>query len=769
MNRLLISFVLVATTAMSGTAAAQADSQSDARREAIDEIVVTATKRGEQSLQDMPMAITALTEAKLQIIGADDMLDYLGLAPGISYRLTSATGSRDDIRGGRRLNIRGIESGPDGIPTVAFYLDDSPIPVMDPKLFDIARVEVLRGPQGTLYGANSMGGTVRVVTNKPVIDRFEYKGDTTVGFTPEGGEIFNLNGMVNLPIIEDKLALRLVLFNRSEGGFIDIVEKPALFTDAVGTTRSMEDQNDESSFGTRVALTWQPTDNLTITPTVFYQHIEIDGTAEYEPTTGDLLHRDCHVCGQPVAPFPQPAEEKRVAEFQENDFTLYSLEVAYDFGNIQIFSSTSLFDATLFTVDDFSKGFVRFGFPPDPFARGLQDIRTERFTQEIRLTGPIGDKFNFIVGAFYMDEDRLFLQDLPNDGNQWCTVALCGADLGESDSLFTGVETHDDQSTAVFGELTYSPNDALDITVGLRWFDTEQDQLIEFDGFFNGGFLRVVGVASASEISPKLQVAYHANEDIMYYGLVAKGFRPGGPTNLIPTVCADDLLLLGITEPLVQFEADTLWNYEAGVKSVFADNRFTVNATAFFMDWTDVQNGVRLACGFGFVGNVGSAESQGVEVEFSAYPTDNFNFSGSIGYVDAVFTETSTETGVTKGDKITNTPEFTASLLAQYLFPVADEYQGYIQASYQYTDEILDPTTSRGTPVRPSFSTVDLRFGVQHENWEIVLFVDNLTDVRGRLFESIQQAPNTLPFLADIVGVIRPRTFGVTLRFNGGD
>ena len=134
-----------------------------------------------------------------------------------------------------------------------------------------------------------------------------------------------------------------------------------------------------------------------------------------------------------------------------------------------------------------------------------------------------------------------------------------------------------------------------------------------------------------------------------------------------------------------------------------------------------------------------------------------------------MFTETSTETGVTKGDKITNTPEFTASLLAQYLFPVADEYQGYIQASYQYTDEILDPTTSRGTPVRPSFSTVDLRFGVQHENWEIVLFVDNLTDVRGRLFESIQQAPNTLPFLADIVGVIRPRTFGVTLRFNGGD
>lgn len=764
MKRLLISFVLVATAAISGTAVAQGDSTRT-----IDEIVVTATKRGEQSLQDMPMAITALTEEKLQIIGADDMLDYLGLAPGISYRLTSATGSRDDIRGGRRLNIRGIESGPDGIPTVAFYLDDSPIPVMDPKLFDIARVEILRGPQGTLFGANSMGGTVRIVTNKPVIDRFEYKADTTAGFTPEGGEIFHINGMVNLPLVEEKLALRLVLFNRSEGGFIDVVENPDFFTDAVGTTRSMEDQNDQSSFGTRVALTWQPTDNLTITPSVFFQHIEIDGTPEFEPTTGDLLHKDCHVCGQSVAPLPQPAEEKRVAEFQENDFTLFSLEIAYDFGNIQLFSSTSLFNSKLFTVDDFSKGFVRFELPPDPFIRGLQDIRTDRFTQELRLTGPIGDNFSWIAGVFFMDEDREFFQDIPNDGNQWCTVALCGADLGVTDSLFTGVEFHDDQSTAVFGEVTWSPNDVWDITAGLRWFDSDQEQLIEFDGFLNGGFLRVVGTASADEISPKLQVAYHANDDTMFYGLVAKGFRPGGPTNLIPTTCNDDLLLLGISEPPSQFESDTLWNYEAGIKSNFANNRLTVNATAFFMDWTDVQNGVRLACGFGFVGNVGSAESQGVEVEFTAYPTDNFNFSGSIGYVDATFTETSEEVGVTKGDKITNTPEFTASLLAQYLFPVADGFQGYLQGSYQYTDEILDPTTSRGTPVRPSFSTVDLRLGVQHENWEIVLFVDNLTDERGVLVSSINQAPNTLPFLADTLAVIRPRTFGVTLRIYGGD
>ena len=764
MNRLLISFVLVATAAMSGTAAAQGESTRS-----IDEIVVTASKRGEQSLQDMPMAITALTEQKLQILGADDLLDYLGLAPGIGFRVFTATGSRDDIRGGRRLNIRGIESGPDGIPTTAFYLDDTPVPVMDPRLFDIARVEVLRGPQGTLFGANSMGGTVRVVTNKPQIDRFEYKADTTVGFTPEGGEIFHINGMLNVPLVEEKLALRGVIFNRYEGGFVDIVENPAFFTEAVGTTRSMEDQNDERAFGTRVALTWQATDNLTITPSVFYQDIQIDETGEWEETTGDLQHNDCSNCGQDTSPAPEPTNDQRLAEYQENDFVLYSLEIAYDFGNIELFSSTSYFDSHLFSIDDFSKGFVRRGQPPDNFVRGLQDIRTERLVQEIRLTGPIGDKFNWIAGVFYMDETREFYQDLPNDGLQWCTVALCGQDLGETDSLFTGVEFHDDQSTAVFGEVTYSPNDAWEITAGLRWFDSEQDQLIEFDGWLNGGFLRVIGTASATEISPKLQVAYHANEDMMFYGLMAKGFRPGGPTNLIPVSCLADLAKLGIGTPLSQFEADTLWNYELGVKSAFADDRLTVNATAFFMDWTDVQNGVRLDCGFGFVGNVGSAESQGAELEFTAYPTDNFSFSGSIGYTDAVFTETSTETRVTKGDKITNTPEYTASLLANYQFPIGDRFQGYVQGSYVYTDEILDPVGSRGTPVRPSFSTVDLRLGVQHENWEVVLFVDNLTDERGVLKKNINQAPNVLPFVADNIIVIRPRTFGITLRFNGGD
>jgi outer membrane receptor protein involved in Fe transport len=250
----------------------------------------------------------------------------------------------------------------------------------------------------------------------------------------------------------------------------------------------------------------------------------------------------------------------------------------------------------------------------------------------------------------------------------------------------------------------------------------------------------------------------------MLYGLATKGFRPGGPTNLVPAdACADDLAALGLSEPLSEFDPDTLWNYEVGVKSLMANGRLMVNAAAYFIDWTDVQQAVRLACGFGFVGNVGAAESKGVEIDFSAQPTDNLSIFGSFGYTDAEFTETSAEVGVTAGDRITNTPEITASVSAAYYFQLSDQYQSYIQGSYRYTDEIIDDTTCCGTPIRPSYSTVDLRLGVRrNDNWEAILFVDNVTDERGYLAVSLYQ-----PFALDQVSVIRPRTYGITLRYSG--
>jgi len=541
--------------------------------------------------------------------------------------------------------------------------------------------------------------------------------------------------MVNVPLGET-LALRAIGYYRKDGGFIDNVGVGGVpeFADII----TAKNVNDETVEGARLAFTWQPTDRLRITPSVYYQTIRIDATSEYEPDTGDLQFFD-----------------RRVPEKQENKFTLVNVELEYNFGNgIDFFTSMAFFDVSIVTRDDFTKFLHRFGLPPDPLQSGFQDISTERFTWEARLSGQFGDSFNWIAGVFYMDEDRLFLQHLPNEGLQWL--------LPPEASLFTGVQTNNDERLSVFGELTWMINDYWEVTGGLRWFDNTQDQLADFYGFFNGGPSSVYGESSESDVSPKLQLSYRPNSDNMIYGTVAKGFRPGGPTNLVPAnACGADLEALGLGEPKSQFDADTLWNYEAGYKGTLNNGRLTLNAAAFFMDWTDVQQAVRLNCGFGFVGNVGAAESKGLELEFTAAVTDNFTLIGSGGYTDAKFTETSEEVGVTEGDRIGNVAKYSAALSGMYQWTVSDSFDAYVNASMIYTSNKLDPQ-SQGIPVLPGYTTFDLRFGVQKASWEIVLWGKNLSDERGLMTYSINQ-----PTGLDGVNVIRPREFGITFRYFG--
>lgn len=739
---LILPFLVIVGTR---SVAAQDNATSKANPGVLEEVIITATKRGETTLQDTAMSISAIGQDAIEFRGADDMLDYLLLVPNVSFKLTSSAGNRDDVRAGRRLTIRGIDSGIDGVPTTAFYIDDAPIEAMDPKLFDINRIEVLRGPQGTLYGANSMGGTVRIVTNKPQLDRTEYKTELSAAYMSEGNPSFHANAMINLPLGES-VALRAVGFYRKEGGFIDNVGEEGVPDFSEMTTQN--NVNDEQVEGARLALTWQPTDALRITPSIFYQKISIDGTPQYEPDTGDLMFFD-----------------RRVAEEQENEFTLIDLELEYDFGRgITLFSSMAWFDTSVVTTDDFTKVLDFFQLPADPFQRSFVEISTERFTWETRLSGAFGESFAWILGGFYMDDKRVFEQHVPNDGLQWCTVETCGADLGPDDSLFTGVQTNNDERFAIFGEVTWLIDDYWDITGGLRWFHNSDDQLADFFGFFNGGPSVTFGDSSETDVSPKLQVAFRPNEDNMIYGLIAKGFRPGGPTTLVPAnTCGEDLSILGLSEPASQFDADTLWNYEAGYKGTLAQGRVTLNAAAFFMDWTDVQQSVRLDCGFGFVGNVGSAESKGLELELSAQVTENFSFFGTAGYTNAKFTETSQEVNVTKGDRIGNSAKFTGSLSGLYRRAIGDSSEGYAQVSMVHTGNKIDVgPLSEIPPVLPAFTTVDLRFGLQRDNWEVVLWVKNLTDERGLLTYWVYQ-----PAALDHVNAIRPRTFGVTFRYFG--
>ncbi len=739
-----LDIMLVLLMAVSSYAVAQDDVPLEETPLVLEEIIVTATKRGETNLQDTAMSISAIGQDAIAYRGADDMLDYLLLVPNVSFQLRTPAGDRDDIRAGRRLTIRGIDSGVDGNPTTAFYIDDAHIEAVDPKLFDVNRIEVLRGPQGTLYGANSMGGVVRVVTNKPQLERTEYKADVSAAYMSEGDPSFHANAMLNLPVGES-VALRAVGVYRKEGGFTDNVGEEGVPDFSELTTK--DNVNEEQVEGARLALTWQASDALRLTPSVYYQKISIDATSQYEPDTGDLQFFD-----------------RRVADEQENEFTLYNLELEYDFASdLNLFSSMAFFDTHIASVDDFTKVLAVFELPPDPFQRSFTKIETERFIWETRLTGAFGENIEWILGGLYMDDERVYQQDVPNDGLQWCTVETCGADLGPDDSLFDGVQTNTDERIAIFGEVTWSINDYWDITGGLRWFKNSDDQQADFDGYLNGGPSSTTGESSESDISPKVQVAYRPNKDNMIYGLIAKGFRPGGPTTIVPPTCADDLAKLGLSEPPTQFDADTLWNYEAGYKGTLAQGRVTLNAAAFFMDWTDVQQAVRLSCGFGFVGNVGAAESKGAELELSAQVTDNLFVFATAGYTNAKFTETSEEVGVTKGDRIANSAKFTGSLSGLYQWTVRDLSEAYVQLSVIHTGDKIDVGfLSDVHPILPAFTTVELRLGLQRDNWEVILWGKNLTDERGQLTYWKYE-----PTALDAINVIRPRTFGITYRYFG--
>ena len=426
--------VALAQQAANGAAAQEGDGTGAG----LDEIVVTANKLGAQKLGDVPVSITAISEDQIYRSGMTSFADYARRVPGLGFQSLSAAGDRDDIRGGRRVNLRGIESGYDGVPTVAYYIDDAPIPVMDPKLFDIERIEVLRGPQGTLYGANSMGGAIRLVMNKPHQNEFDYRGELSLASVTMGQESYSVNQMVNVPIIEDKLALRAVGYYRFEGGYIDNVfrDNPA------GTQLVKRDINDENSWGARVSAEFKPTANLTITPSVFRQKTRLKYGNEYTSSFEDLA-----------------VFNKRVPTPERNNFTLYSAEIRWTLGDWEVFSATSRFQSDFDSVEDSTDYYYQFGIiTPTQIARNLQAISSERFTEELRVSYKSG-RFGGVLGGFYLDEDRFFEQDYPRSYG----------DLSRPD-FFYGTQANTEEQLAFFGEGSFQFTDRLSLTAGLRWF-----------------------------------------------------------------------------------------------------------------------------------------------------------------------------------------------------------------------------------------------------------------------------------------------------------
>lgn len=694
--------------------------------EVIEEILVTAQKRT-QNLQDVPMSVTAISGHSLERLGAEDILDYFATVPGLSFQ---SSGPAGDQHGDRFINIRGV-SADTGSPTVGFYINETPIKFVDPNLFDVARVEVLRGPQGTLYGASSMGGTIKVVINEPDSSAFAGKLDASLSSVEDGSETYSFKGMLNIPV-NDQLALRVVGFNRDEAGYIDNILSP---------TDVDEDFNSQTIRGGRIAAKFQATDNFSITPSVLHQELKVDADPTYkrildvtapEFAVGSIAPLAGRFTGDSLVTH-QPTNSQ-----QKETFTIYDITLNYDFENFSFVSSTSYYEREKSGIVDMSVILPFFFGPTAPVDNSLDDFETEDgFTAEVRLSSTTDGPFEWIVGGFYQDVETKFIQSLLDpDFND---IAFGGLPVVPG-GLFLAFESNDNlKQAAVFADITYNVMDSLRLTAGLRWSDFDLSTAAQGDGLFNGPPSNQVGGASKSEFSPRFLVSYDINNELMTYATVSKGVRPGFGLFPIGAVCDAELQALGLSTNRTQVEPDSLWNYEVGFKGQFLDNKLTVNGSGYLVDWSDIQQNLSLACGFSTTINGGTAQSVGFELEVSAIPTDNLLITGGISYIDAELTEDSPNIGAVDGDRILRVADWNLSIAATYDYVINSYLDGYIRLDYQYVGDAISANYNFSTPVesfistRPSYDVMNVRAGILYKDWELALFLRNALNERPRI------------------------------------
>ncbi|MCJ9427983.1 TonB-dependent receptor [Kordiimonas marina] len=708
----MIMPVGAAYAAADGAAVKAGDAKKPGTEVALEEIVVTATKRA-VSLQDTAMSISALTGKTLDNMGADNFVDYARSLPSVSFV------DRGPSR--KKIVIRGISSGVNAeTQTTGVYFDEVPVGAAsrnpDLKIFDIERIEVLRGPQGTLYGEGSMGGTIRIITNKPDLENFAADVQGTYSSTHKGGSNYALNGMVNIPIVNDKLAVRAVGYYRNFDGYVDNV------------TLGLNNVNKEETWGGRFAARLKASDSLMLTFNIIHQDSKYDAIGHYDPAIGDLK------------------QNQKYLEYTNDKFTAYNLTLDLDLGWANLNSSTSYFDRQFANLRDLSP--LLGGIPAY-----LENTEPDTsWVHETRLVSQNDGRFQWIAGVFYKDGKGTF--------NQLAEAAFFP---GLSTDPLTLVEASIPTTTrqvALFGEASYDLTDKLKATVGLRWFDIKVEDSSYTSGLLVGPATTVNTSVAENGVTPKFLLSYQASKDFMLYTTAAKGFRQGGTTGQGNPPDPDT----GEPSP-TSYDSDSLWSYEVGAKSTLLDGRMTLNLAAFYVDWSNIQVTVLRSDGFSFTANAGKASSKGVEAEMTLRPMEGLDISLSGSYTNAQLEEDQPLPGDgKKGDNIPGVPDVNLAALARYSFALTDSVDAFVQGSVQHVGASRNGfATATGTggvaaaDAQPAYTMGNVRAGVMMGNYEIDLFVDNLWDERPvNLFNR---------FMGDVrIQTSRPRTFGVSVK-----
>lgn len=749
---------------------------------ALEEVIVTARQHSE-STQDVPMHIQTLTGADLKKQGLTSLEDLSRFVPSLSISSTSP--------GQNTITFRGVSDGGGFLvdPTAAIYLDEQPLTITsqapDIYMADIARIEALAGPQSTLFGASSQSGTVRYITNKPDTKEFSANIGVGVETISEGETGYDIDATVNIPIIENKLAVRFTGFSKRQAGFIDnvlgttVVDGPDAFGSGLGGQKTNanvvdDDINGYDWSGGRAQVRWHINDDITATLAANYQKIDADGFNDHDPTVGDL------------------EVIKFIEEPREDTLKQISLVIEADLGFAQLVSATSYFDREIFYETDTQAyaayfhysfgiyaGYATYDFGLDPIGGQTNTQENDAFTQEFRLSSS-SDKMQWTVGAFYQEAEEIwdfisYLDDYRNSP-AFAAWSYYYPGIAPTDGWWLSVQGTERTDMAIFGEIDYSITDKLDLILGGRWFDIDIDRTYQVYRPQTRLEQDLVAGGTDDGFVPKVGLQYNFTDEVMGYVLYSEGFRVGGVNRG-----------RGVPTLPVEYESDTLENLEVGLKSRWLDGRIQFNATLYTMDWKDVQLEVTdpsFNIGQPFqvvVANLGDATVEGLDMDFTAAVSEALVVGFNMTYIDtaeveapATFPDARFDGGVAS---LGLEPTSDLPLFADLAWSAYAEYswatdwfgddEAYVRLQHSYTGESLNQLTSSGNSPRvqqEDYSQTDIVLGYESGDWTARFAVMNLDDERGTTFSDSSDFDTF--FGRSSENIIRPRRASFSVRYN---
>ena len=759
--------MLLASTMLSGATAALAAAPD---QPASGEVIVTAQKR-EENVQRVPLSIQVLGNAKLEQLQIKDVNDYVKFLPSVSIQ-TIGPGYTDVYMRGVASGENNNHSGP--LPTTASYLDEAPITTiggaLDVHIYDIARVEALAGPQGTLYGASSEAGTIRIITNKPKIGVFEAAYDVSANDVDHGGVGYSGEGFVNIPV-NDKVAIRLVGWGEHDAGYIDNVPGTRTYPTSGVTLNNAaiakNNYNDVSLYGGRAALKIDLNENWTVSPTVMFQDEVSHGVFGYDPTIGDL--KVSHF-------FPERTHDRwfQAAMTIEGHISNFDLVYANSYMKRDIHSRSDYTDYSFFYDQAYGKYIYDNGgnfIDPSQTIQGL-----DRFTKqshELRISSPTDNRFRFVGGLYYERQSHNIRQRY--------VIANLADSLSVSDApdtLWLTQQLRVDRDYAAFGEASFDITPKLTATGGLRVFKYD-NSLVGFFGF-GAGFSSHTGEAACFEptivaggpctdldkrvsetgVTHKLNLTYHIDDSRMLYATWSRGFRPGG---------------INRRSDFPPYVSDFLTNYEVGWKTSWLDGKLRFNGALYLEEWNNFQFSFLGAQGLTNIRNAPQAEIKGVEADLNWRPDNHWTFSGAGSFTDAKLTANFCQ-ALVNGVAVTNcaapealsgsqlpvTPKFKANATARYEFDfgmMRAHFQGSVVGQSSSWADLR--TIERGIlGQQKGYATLDLTTGIAQNNWTLELSLLNATDTRADIYRYAECATQVCGPETYVV-TNRPRTVAV--------